>query len=919
MTTSRRITAALVFACACAVHVCTSYPGIDWWDGGALAVRAMVPGGLVAAGASLPGLAAQVVTAVLPWLEPARALTLAGITCSAATAALAALTVMTAVDASVLRRPAFLVGAHSTDALRERRILHVITVGGGLVAGMAVAFSDTFWTGTAVLTVANLRALLFMTFVLALTHALVGTPGTRQTSALLAAVFVAGLLTGESAVVLGILAPTAVLLLRRRHGLSLRELAWPAVIVLTLVTLLHLAVADGLARLAGPPPRDVGSHILPMLLLMAVPTLAILAAVLLRRLRRAPGMILALTAVALFLVGASISTAGRFAASAPAALRAALPVDMEFRGVGIDDGITAILSAGGWEAEAGPTVARDRTGDPLRWFFRNFVGKAGDMVGAPAMFVDAPGPGPANGAWSWNRAAFPNLLHGIPFLVGLIGIGRTIHRSMGFGMMLILAFAFTSFASFQTGIGADTGREGDAAWLPVFLLFAVFIGEGAAQLAEWLSFARRRLIPAVLMMAVVVAAVPGRMLAENWDDHDHSADWSAQDYGYNLVQSCDSAAVLITQGDNDTNPALYMTRCLGVRTDIAIIAASRLHEARTQRLLMETAGTDTLFTQMDADSLRAWDAEMREGRRTRVQRTVKAPRDLVVAALRRQFRPSPSGRVPDSAAALPAATATFTVFRSILPAQLAAFRHVQERDLAFHAILGHTVWRRPVHISLGCEPSLTAGFRSMLRLTGLTWQIAPLRYAEDAALDPDALRQHLLTRRTGMARGPERGFLLREDVPTTPEAVRFTDTYRRLLTRLVRYEALVARDPAAARVVLARIDDRVIRTGHPLTHRNHRDLAELSILAGSPERAQAHDERAIALAWEAIARDPLHADAGGNPYESLMRIHERRGEHDAMLAVLDTMAKHLPDSDIIRTTQRSIRALRDSSTLITHQ
>jgi hypothetical protein len=64
------------------------------------------------------------------------------------------------------------------------------------------------------------------------------------------------------------------------------------------------------------------------------------------------------------------------------------------------------------------------------------------------------------------------------------------------------------------------------------------------------------------------------MAAENWDDHNRSGRYTARDFAFNYLNSCEENAILFTNGDNDTFPLWYIQEVEGVRTDIRIINLS---------------------------------------------------------------------------------------------------------------------------------------------------------------------------------------------------------------------------------------------------------------------------------------------------------------------------------------------------------
>lgn len=177
---------------------------------------------------------------------------------------------------------------------------------------------------------------------------------------------------------------------------------------------------------------------------------------------------------------------------------------------------------------------------------------------------------------SSNKAM--NKYYMLPFLLGLIGLFyhyRTDNKNF---WVVTLLFVLTGLAivvylnqyPFQP-------RERDYAYAGSFYAFTIWIGLGVLTFYDALKRFAKPVGGATLATVGWLVLVPGIMASENWDDHDRSDRYTARDFAYNYLNSCDPNAVLFTNGDNDTFPLWYIQEVEGVRTDVRVVNLSLLN------------------------------------------------------------------------------------------------------------------------------------------------------------------------------------------------------------------------------------------------------------------------------------------------------------------------------------------------------
>ena len=229
----------------------------------------------------------------------------------------------------------------------------------------------------------------------------------------------------------------------------------------------------------------------------------------------------------------------------------------------------------------------------VRYFMWNFVGRQNDFHGqVPGDKIHGnweSGIGFLDKARLGDQSIAPDILANnrgknhyffLPLLLGLLGLFFQIRHDGRGGWVTGLLFLLTGLAIVvylnQTPYQV---RERDYAYAGSFYVFALWIGLGVMALQGLLKEFFRKEKNDVLSAsaaAVLGLCIPLLMGCQNWDDHDRSGRYTARDMAYNHLMSCDSNALIITHGDNDTFPLWYIQEVESVRTDIRIVNTSLL-------------------------------------------------------------------------------------------------------------------------------------------------------------------------------------------------------------------------------------------------------------------------------------------------------------------------------------------------------
>lgn len=225
-----------------------------------------------------------------------------------------------------------------------------------------------------------------------------------------------------------------------------------------------------------------------------------------------------------------------------------------------------------------------------RYFMWNYVGRQNDIEGqgeaqngnwiSGIKFIDKMfGKGDADlmpDDMKNNKAR--NEYYFLPFILGIIGLVFHYKKDKHDFVVVGLFFFFTGIA-IQMYINNTPlqPRERDYAYVSTYA-FAMWIGLGVIAIANFINKKMKSVGIAgpAIATAVALVAVPGLMLAENWDDHDRSEKTIAKDHARNMLASLGPNAILITYGDNDTYPLWYLQEIEGFRRDVRIVNVNLL-------------------------------------------------------------------------------------------------------------------------------------------------------------------------------------------------------------------------------------------------------------------------------------------------------------------------------------------------------
>ena len=179
--------------------------------------------------------------------------------------------------------------------------------------------------------------------------------------------------------------------------------------------------------------------------------------------------------------------------------------------------------------------------------------------------------------------------YGLPFafIFGMIGMIYHFVRDPKRALSILILFLATGIAIVLYLNQHDPQpRERDYSYVGSFFAFSIWIGIGCMSFFDFINYifsaikkdtANKSksliLIPTVSIFLILLA-VPLTYLIKDYSVHDRSGNYSAKDYGYNILAGCKSDSVIFTNGDNDTFPLWYAQEVEGIRTDIRVVNLS---------------------------------------------------------------------------------------------------------------------------------------------------------------------------------------------------------------------------------------------------------------------------------------------------------------------------------------------------------
>ncbi len=483
----------------------------------------------------------------------------------------------------------------------------------------------------------------------------------------------------------------------------------------------------------------------------------------------------------------------------------------------------------------------------LRYLGWNYIGSKGDF---------------RNAGVDWNQ------YYMIPFLLGLLGAYYQWRKQPYFCFTLIVTFIIMGvvLALYQNQQEPQP-RERDYFYVGSFFVFSIWIAYGILALIDIakqnISAQRTGQIAGYGIIALAFIFVPLKMFSSNFHQANRSGNYVAWDYSYNMLQSCEKDAILITNGDNDTFPLWYLQDVEGIRRDIRIVNLSLANTPWYIRQLKHETPYGSKPVPISVS-----DAEI-----DNIRAVLFEPRwmELPVGPdVIRKF--SIEGNLDISL--LDTSIIRSNVIRFIMPntIQDGNIKAIRAQDIMVYDIIMTNRWQRPIYYGLTVSDDCKIGLRDYMQLTGLTFRLVPFKSRSYwSNLNETAVHQNIFNEVKQFSKEPKYGFRWRGFQDSTTyydEDTRrlLTLNYRNIFISYAMYCAQIKNKPQEAAAILDRMEQVLPQRSIPMDYRLKHDMASLYIMAGNRDRSNRLLNEIIRELKDVISRPVTEQLSQYNPY-----------------------------------------------------
>lgn len=517
-----------------------------------------------------------------------------------------------------------------------------------------------------------------------------------------------------------------------------------------------------------------------------------------------------------------------------------------------------------------------------RYWFWNYIGRAG---------------------YNQNDGVDFKKFYAIPFLIGMFGLFYQFRKDWKLGFIFLMMFLMMGIVTaLYQNQQEPQPRERDYFYVGAFMAFSLWIGIGVAGLIELISEKmNKKSLLAVCSVVLILsfAAVPLNMLRVNYHFESRSGNYLPFDYAYNILQSLEKDAILITNGDNDTFPLWCIQAVYGVRTDVRIVNLS-LAQTDWYNLQLKNERPYGAMTVPMTFS----DAQLK--RLQPIQWDEKKPVSFDV----------PLTAYPDSMRNIPnLPTKIVTNIAPTIRQQQGnqTITAIKANDLLVMDIIKANKWERPFYFSVTVTEDNFVGLGNYLLMGGMAQKLVPYKTNEATGenINEKIMRDCLFDSPAEYSKTPKYGFrfngLNNKNIFYNEDQTRMCQAYRNVFLRLAYYYSSDSTKSKQAEEVLNRMEDVIPREIIPMDYRVEYDVAILYNKLGNKQKFEELSNDVEMRAEEDIKSNPDNVQSYYNPYRILLDVYEAKGEYQKALDLLNRLSLMSPGDASIKQKMESIK------------
>lgn len=479
-------------------------------------------------------------------------------------------------------------------------------------------------------------------------------------------------------------------------------------------------------------------------------------------------------------------------------------------------------------------------------------------------------------------------LFAIPFLLGAIGLFYHFRKDWKLAFIFLAMFIMMGVitALYQNQQDPQP-RERDYFYIGAFFAFSLWIGIGVFGITE---FIKEKVKPsafvpvASIIIALGIIFVPVNMLRENYSHQDRSKNYFPFDYAYNLLQSVEKDAILITNGDNDTFPLWCLQAVYGVRQDVRIINLSLAQtdwynlQLKNERpygaLTVPMTFTDVQLQNPEFIRPRAWDEKK--------MYTIETPRDAFPESMRND--PNLPERI------------VFNVPATIRQKQgKEVITGIKFNDLLVLDIIKANKWKRPFYFCVSVSPDNFVGLSDYLLLEGMAHKLVPYKTSDglNIPVNQELTKKGLFNTPETPSKEPNTGFIFRgvndNSIFYDQTQKRMLEMYRTVFVWLASSYAEDTTKKQETREVLDRMEQVLGKEVVPFDYRQKYQISMIYNSIGDKAKFELYASDAEKDALEDRKNSSNNLQSYYNPYRVLLDIYEARGDYNRAMNILNEL------------------------------